>query len=146
MCPFIGFSLDYAAKSQIFETKGKKFYFKRNPQKCGIPQNEISHQKQDISSHIWIIYLHGWFELFLVVLFFLIIFVSVLWTILNDWKFVFDSQSTVRRSSWYTYNTRKCNLLTSNVVTAFGSPELGGLRGDGVEPPVSKDATMAPPT
>ena len=95
MCPFIGFSLDYAAESQIFETKGKKFYFKRNPQKCGIPQNEISHQKQDISSHIWIIYLHGWFELFLVVLFFLIIFVSVLWTILNDWKFVFDSQSTV---------------------------------------------------
>ena len=52
MCPFIGFSLDYAAKSQIFETKGKKFYFKRNPQKCGIPQNEISHQKQDISSHM----------------------------------------------------------------------------------------------
>ena len=98
MCPFIGFSLDYAAESQIFETKGKKFYFKRNPQKCGIPQNEISHQKQDISSHIWIIYLHGCiFELFLVVLFFLIIFVSVLWTILNDWKFVFDSQSTVRR-------------------------------------------------
>ena len=52
MCPFIGFSLDYAAKSQIFETKGKKFYFKRNPQKCGIPQNEISHQKQDISPHM----------------------------------------------------------------------------------------------
>ena len=52
MCPFIGFSLDYAAKSQIFETKGKKFYFKRNPQKCGIPQNEISHQKKDISAHM----------------------------------------------------------------------------------------------
>lgn len=52
MSPFIGFSLDYAAKSQMFETKGKKFYFKRNPQKCGIPQNEISRQKQDISSHM----------------------------------------------------------------------------------------------
>ena len=74
MCPFIGFSLDYAAKSQIFETKGKKFYFKRNPQKCGIPQNEISHQKQDISSHMNYTSSCCIFKLFLVVLFFLIIY------------------------------------------------------------------------
>ena len=74
MCPFIGFSLDYAAKSQIFETKGKKFYFKRNPQKCGIPQNEISHQKQDISSHMNYTSSCCIFKLFLVVLFFSIIY------------------------------------------------------------------------
>ena len=76
MCPFIGFSLDYAAKSQIFETKGKKFYFKRNPQKCGIPQNEISHQKQDISSHMN--YISSWLYIRAIscCLSFLIIYVS----------------------------------------------------------------------
>ena len=35
--------------------------------------------------------------------------------------------------------------VTSKVVVAFGKPELGGLIGDGVVPPVSKDATIAPP-
>ena len=76
MCPFIGFSLDYAAKSQIFETKGKKFYFKRDPQKCGIPQNEISHQKQDISSHMN--YISSWLHIRAIscCLSFLIIYVS----------------------------------------------------------------------
>ena len=144
MSPFIGFSLDYAAKSQIFETKGKKFYFKRDPQKCGIPQNEISHQKQDISSHMN--YISSWLHIRAIscCLSFFIIYVSWMRIFLNDWNFLLILK--VPLCSWYTYNTRKCNLLTSKVVTAFGSPELGGLKGDGVEPPVSKDATMAPPT
>ena len=139
MCPFIGFSLDYAAKSQIFETKGKKFYFKRNPQKCGIPQNEISHQKQDISSHMN--YMSSWLHIRAIscCLSFLIIYVSWMRIFLNDLR----NHSTLYM---YTYNVRYCISPTSNVVTAFGSPELGGLKGDGVEPPVSKDATMAPPT
>ena len=98
MCPFIGFSLDYAAKSQIFETKGKKFYFKRNPQKCGIPQNEISHQKQDISSHMNYTSSCCIFKLFLVVLFFSIIYLfldykhsSMIENLLQFLKLPFDA-------------------------------------------------------
>ena len=37
------------------------------------------------------------------------------------------------------------NALTSKVVVVFGNPEVGGLIGDGELPPVSKDATIAPP-
>ena len=83
------------SKIPNIRNKRKKVLLQKKSTKCGIPQNEISHQKQDISSHMN--YISSWLHIRAIscCLSFLIIYVSWLRIFLNDWKFVVDSQGIV---------------------------------------------------